>query len=430
MPRVLPQNIEAEEAVLGSLIIDPEAIVEVADWLKPEDFYRNADATVYRAILALYEQKSPADYVTLCDELRRRDVFDDIGGEAFIFSLMAGVPTSVNIGYYAKIVERASLNRKLIHAAAQIAALAYNEDDARSALDKSQQLLFTLAEQGHTASSAALADMLAEFYEQLDSLHTQGGHLGLFTGFKDLDHKMGGLQKTDLVILAARPAVGKTSFALSVAYWTAQLAKARTLIFSLEMSKEQVLHRLLSMDSGVSTEKMRLGIFSDTDLQAISQSMGKLMSFDIVVDDGSEMTLMGLRTRARRVMAERPIDLIIVDYLQLMGSDEHHENRQQQVSGIARGLKNLARDLRVPVLALSQFSRAAEQAQGGIPLLSHLRESGEIEQAADICLLMYRPEHSAGTINIVIAKHRHGPIGEVGVQFEAQRTLFRNLAHF
>lgn len=399
MEKLLPQNIEAECGVLGSIIIDPEAIVQVAEFLFPDDFYRDAHRTIYEVILQLYEQREPADFITICDELERRNKLENVGGASYITSLINQVPTSGNVEYYGRIVERNAILRRLIEAAGQIAAIAYQEEDADIALDKAEQLIFHISQRHARSDFSLLRDILSEYMNKLDQLHERRGTIvGVPTGFTDLDHLMGGLQKSDLIILAARPAVGKTSLALTMAHNTAIKHQRSVAIFSLEMSKEQLVQRLLSMDAGIDQQRLRTGWIEDDEWERIVFAMGTLSEANIWIDDTAGISTVEMRSKARRLQAEHGIDLIIVDYLQLMqsmsGSGKRNENRVQEISEISRNLKGLARELNVPVLALAQLSRAVESRQSKVPQLSDLRESGCITGDTPIYLPdlgMYRP---------------------------------------
>jgi replicative DNA helicase len=436
MEKLLPQNIEAEEGVLGSIIIDPDAVVQVADFLRPDDFYRDAHRAIFQAVLDLYAERGPADLITICDELQRRGRLEEVGGAAYISSLVNVVPTSANVEYYARIVERASMMRRLIHAAGQIAALAYNETDADVALDKAEQLIFSISQRYNRSDFDDLRALLEDYYEKLDKLHEQRGTLvGLPTGFYDLDKMTGGLQKSDLIILAARPGAGKSALALSLAYNTA-LKNNRVAFFALEMSKEQLVQRLLAMDTGIDQQRLRTGMIEDHEWERISHAIGRLSQIELYIDDTAGISTMEMRSKARRLAAERSgLDLIIVDYLQLMQAHagSRSENRVQEISEISRSLKALARELDVPVLALSQLSRAVESRQSRVPQLSDLRESGSIEQDSDIVLFIYRDEmynqdtDRKNIADIIVAKHRNGPIGQFSLYFKSSQTLFRNL---
>lgn len=438
MEKLLPQNIEAECGVLGSIIIDPEAIVQVAEFLFPDDFYRDAHRTIYEVILQLYEQREPADFITICDELERRNKLEDVGGASYITSLINQVPTSGNVEYYGRIVERNAILRRLIEAAGQIAAIAYQEEDADIALDKAEQLIFNISQRHARSDFSLLRDILSEYMNKLDQLHERRGTIvGVPTGFTDLDHLLGGLQKSDLIILAARPAVGKTSLALTMAHNTAIKHQRSVAIFSLEMSKEQLVQRLLSMDAGIDQQRLRTGWIEDDEWERIVFAMGTLSEANIWIDDTAGISTVEMRSKARRLQAEHGVDLIIVDYLQLMqslsGSGKRNENRVQEISEISRNLKGLARELNVPVLALAQLSRAVESRQSKVPQLSDLRESGSIEQDADIVMFIYRddvynPETERKNIaDIIVAKHRNGPVGEVSLYFQASQTRFHDL---
>jgi replicative DNA helicase len=435
--KLLPQNIEAERGVLGSIVIDPEAIVQVADFLTAEDFYRDAHRTIYAVIVQLYEQREAADFITICDELERRNKLEDVGGASYITSLINQVPTSGNVEYYGRIVERTAILRRLIHAAGEIAAIAYDEVDADLALEKAEQLIFSIGQRHAHSDFSLLRDLLDEFRIKLDQLHERRGAIvGVPTGFTDLDRLTGGLQKSDLIILAARPAMGKTSMALSLAHNSAIKYQRSVAVFSLEMSKEQLVQRLLSMDAGVDQQRLRTGWIEDDDWDRISFSMGTLSEANIWIDDTAGISTVEMRSKARRLKAEHGIDMIIVDYLQLMQSSvggKRNENRVQEISEISRNLKGLARELDMPVLALAQLSRAVESRQSKVPQLSDLRESGSIEQDADIVMFIYRddvynPESERKNIaDIIVAKHRNGPVGEVSLYFQANQTRFHDL---
>jgi replicative DNA helicase len=378
--KLLPQNIEAESGVLGSIIIDPEAIVQVADFLHAEDFYRDAHRTIYEVIISLYEQQQPADFITICDELEGRGKLEDVGGPSYVTSLINQVPTSGNAEYYGRIVERTAILRRLIHAAGEIAATAYQESDADVALEKAEQLIFNISQRHAHADFSPLRDILTEYMSKLDQLHERRGSIvGVPTGFTDLDRLTGGLQRSDLIILAARPAMGKTSLALSLAHSSAIKHKQSIAVFSLEMSKEQLVQRLLSMDAGIDQQRLRTGWIEDDEWERIIYAMGTLSEASIWIDDTAGISTMEMRSKARRLQAEHGVDLIIVDYLQLMQSSTggaRNKNREQEISEISRNLKGLAREINVPVLALAQLSRAVESRSSKIPQLSDLRESG------------------------------------------------------
>jgi len=378
--KLLPQNIEAECGVLGSIIIDPEAIVQVSDFLHPDDFYRDAHRTIYEVILQLYEEHEPADFITICDELERRNKLEEVGGASYITSLVNQVPTSGNVEFYGRIVERTAILRRLIHAAGQIAAIAYEEVDADIALDKAEKLIFEIGQRHARSDFSHMREILAEYMNKLDQLHEHHGSIvGVATGFTDLDRLTGGLQKSDLIVLASRPGVGKTSLAMSIAHYAALKYHNSIAFFSLEMSKDQLAQRLLSMDAGIDQHRLRTGRIEEDEWDRIVYAMDTLSEANIWIDDTASITPMEMRSKIRRLHAQHGIDLIIVDYLQLMQATiggKRNENRVQEISEISRSLKGLARELNLPVLALAQLSRAVESRQSKVPQLSDLRESG------------------------------------------------------
>ena len=378
--KLLPQNIEAECGVLGSIIIDPEAIVQVSDFLHPDDFYRDAHRTIYEVILQLYEEHEPADFITICDELERRNKLEEVGGASYITSLVNQVPTSGNVEFYGRIVERTAILRRLIHAAGQIAAIAYEEVDADIALDKAEKLIFEISQRHARSDFSHMREILAEYMNKLDQLHEHHGSIvGVATGFTDLDRLTGGLQKSDLIVLASRPGVGKTSLAMSIAHYAALKYHNSIAFFSLEMSKDQLAQRLLSMDAGIDQHRLRTGRIEEDEWDRIVYAMDTLSEANIWIDDTASITPMEMRSKIRRLHAQHGIDLIIVDYLQLMQATiggKRNENRVQEISEISRSLKGLARELNLPVLALAQLSRAVESRQSKVPQLSDLRESG------------------------------------------------------
>src|SRR5881275_2756095 len=396
--KLLPQNIEAECGVLGSIIIDPEAIVQVAEFLFPDDFYRDAHRTIFEVIIQLYEQREPADFITICDELERRNKLEDVGGASYITSLINQVPTSGNVEYYGRIVERTSILRRLIHAAGQIAAIAYEEGDADVALDKAEQLIFNISQRHTRSDFDHVRDILSDYMNKLEQLHERRGTIvGVPTGFTDLDRITGGLQKSDLIVLAARPGIGKSSLALSLAHNAALKYHNSIAVFSLEMSKDQLAQRLLSMDARIDQQRLRTGIIEEDEWDRIVYAMDTLSESNIWIDDTAGISTMEMRSKARRLQAEHGIDLIIVDYLQLMQATiggKRNENRVQEISEISRSLKGLARELNVPILALAQLSRAVENRQSKVPQLSDLRESGCLASDTPVYLPdlgIYRP---------------------------------------
>jgi replicative DNA helicase len=375
--RLPPQNIEAEQSVLGSILIDRDAIVRVAGFLRPEDFYREAHRLIYQAALDLFERREPADFVLLCDELERRGRLEQVGGPAYLTSLINLVPTAVNVEYYGHIVERCAILRRLITAGGQIAGVAYEyQHDAELAVDKAEQILFNLTKRRRAQEFVPIARILENYFDQIDYVHQHRGQVfGVSTGFSRLDALTGGLQRSDLIVLAARPGMGKTSLALNIACHAALKNKVPVGIFSLEMSRDQLVQRLICAEAGIDSHRLRTGFIEEGEWSKIAQAIGELSEAPIFIDDTPGISVMELRTKARRLQAEHDLGFVVVDYLQLM-QGRSSENRVQEVSDISRGLKELARELNVPVLACSQLSRAVEQRPGNRPQLSDLRESG------------------------------------------------------
>ncbi|MFT4039319.1 MAG: replicative DNA helicase [Thermomicrobiales bacterium] len=375
--RLPPHNMEAEQSVLGSLLIDRDAIIRVASFLRPEDFYLSANGLIYGAILDLYNRREPTDMITLSDELNRRGQYDQAGGLAYLSSLLSAVPTAVHVEYYARIVERTATLRRLIDAGTQVVDIGFREGiDTEDALDAAEKAIFDVSQRRQTKDFVSMGEVLDKFFDQIDYLQQHRGDVvGVATGYTDMDAMTGGLQRSDLIILAARPSMGKTSLALGMAYGAAVVHKRTVGIFSLEMSAEQLVQRILSMETGVDSHRLRLGQIDDGEWDRISRAFGRLSEAPIYVDDQSSSSIMDVRSKARRLQAEQGLDMIIIDYLQLM-SGRRTENRVQEISEISRGLKGLARELNVPVLALSQLSRAVESRADHRPMLSDLRESG------------------------------------------------------
>ena len=358
--KTIPANPEAEEAVLGSLLIDPDAVIKVASFLRADDFYRENSGWLYQAILDLHERREPADFVTLLDELERRDQLQEVGGPAYITSLINSVPTAVHVEHYARIVERAATLRRLIAAAGQIAALAYREaDDVDEVVDRAEQLIFNVSERRVRRDLAPVRQIMHDVVDRIEFLHRHKGDiLGVPSGFTKLDRLLGGFQKSDLIVLAARPGVGKTSMALNFALNAAKRYGQRVAFFSLEMSAEQLVQRLLASETGINQQKLRLGEINEDEWQMLMEAAGVLSDTLLFIDDTPAMSALELRTKARRLQTEHGLDLVIVDYLQLMRGDARVENRVQEISYITRSLKSLAREIEVPLIALSQLSRA------------------------------------------------------------------------
>lgn len=448
LERIPPQNIEAEMSLLGSILLDKEAILKVADLIDQEDFYKNAHRDIYATMLELYGRNEPVDLLTLSNRLEEKKLLEKIGGRSYLVQISNAVPTSSHIVNYGQIIRRKSLLRKLINAASSITGLGYQEEveDVENILDQAQQELYGITAKHLKQTFTPIQNVLSEAFDRIDELHREKGKLrGVPTGFKDLDSLLAGFQKSDLIILAARPSVGKTSFTLDLARAAAVKNKVPVGLFSLEMSKEQLVDRLLCAEAGVDLWKMRTGNLSDRpdsdDFPRIGHAMGVLSEAPIYIDDSPGNNIMQIRTKARRLQAEHGLGMIIIDYLQLMEShnSKGSDNRVQEVSEMSRGLKGIARELNVPVIALSQLSRAVEQSKPAIPKLSHLRESGSIEQDADVVMFIYRkaadrnyrleeiPPDERHIAEIYIAKHRNGPTGMVKVFFDETRASFRNL---
>ncbi len=436
--KLAPQAVEAEQSVLGSILIDADAILRVADFLRPVDFYRAQHSDVFEAMLALHGQREPIDLVTLGDELRRRDKLDAIGGPAYLTSLMNVVPTAVHAEHYGRIVERKAVLRNLIGAAGKIAAVGYEEaNDAEVAIDRAESILFEISQRRTDGGFESLSILLGQAYDRREYLHEPRGQiLGVPTGLSQLDALLGGLQPSDLIILAARPSVGKTSMALNIAQHAAVREGKKVAVFSLEMSREQLALRLLSAETGINPRPLQTGFVDETDWSKIAIVMNDMATAPMWIDDSPALSVMELRTKARRLEAEQHgLDLVIVDYLQLMqaSTSNRDSNRVQEVSEISRGLKQLARELKVPVVALSQLSRGVEQRGTAEPRLSDLRESGSIEQDSDVVIFLYRdgeqnPEAEVELIKAKVAKHRNGPIGEVPLQVRKANTRFYTVA--
>lgn len=430
--RLPPQNIEAEEAVLGAILIDPDAIIRVATILRPDDFYREKHGWIYDAALTLHERREPIDFLTICDELERRGQLSEVGGAAFITTLINAVPTSIHAEHYARIVERTATRRRLIEAAGQIAALAYQEaDDVEEVVDQAEQILFGVSQRRLARDLVPIKQVLSEYYDRIEYLtRHQGEMIGIPTGFTDLDKLLGGLQRSDMIILAARPGVGKTSLALNIALNAAKRFHQRVAFFSLEMSSEQVVQRLISAEAGIDSQRLRRGEIAPDEWGRFVKAASDLAEIHFYIDDTPGISALELRTKARRLHAEVGIDLLVVDYLQLMRGDGRAENRVQEISAISRALKALGRELNVPVLAVSQLSRGVESRADKRPVLSDLRESGALEQDADVVIFIYRDElYNENTerkhiADLIVAKHRHGPTDTVHLYFRKELTQF------
>ncbi len=438
--RLPPQSIEAEQSVLGALLIDRDAVTEVAELLRPDDFYRRQHATIYAAVLALFERREPVDLVTVSEVLERDGDLESVGGSAYLGSLINLTPTAVNAVHYARIVERKAVLRNLISAAGRIAGIGYDEGtDISESIDRAEQELFAVSQRRIESGFEELRGLLHKAYDRLDYLHQHRGEVsGIRTGFADLDTLTTGLQPSDLIILAARPSIGKTSLALNMAEHAAVKEGKTVGIFSLEMSKEQLVLRLLSSVASIDSQRLRTGFLEEMDFTRLAPAMNALAQAPIFIDDTPNITTTELRTKARRLQAESGLDLVIVDYLQLMQgtTSSKDANRVQEVGEISRGLKALARELSVPVIALSQLSRQAEMRESREPRLSDLRESGSIEQDADLVLFLWREkergsdeaESEGEIVKLKLAKHRNGPTGQADLWFRKRQTRFVSAA--
>jgi replicative DNA helicase len=436
--KVPPQNTEAEASLLGAILIDADAIVKIADIISPDDFYEERHRRIFEAISQLYEKHSPIDVLTLSDQLKATGFLDVVGGASYLTELTNFVPTAAHAEQYAEIVAQKALRRRLIKASQDIVGLGYDEaKNLQELIEEAESKLFEVSQRHIKQDVTSLETILAESFDRLDELHKDKGKIrGVPTGFKDMDNILAGLQRSDLFILAARPSMGKTALALNLAHNVAVKAELPVLIFSLEMSKEQLVDRMLAMESGVDAWALRTGNLTDADFEKIGQAMGTLSEAQIYIDDTPGITVSDLRTKARREAHQRNLGLVIVDYLQLMSGGARfggEGNRVQEISEISRGLKGIARELNVPLIALSQLSRSVESRSPQIPQLADLRESGSIEQDADVVAFIYREDYyNAETdrkniTDILIKKHRNGPTGGIELYFDKEKQRFRSL---
>ncbi|MFH1551777.1 MAG: replicative DNA helicase [bacterium] len=440
--RLPPQNIEAEQSVLGCLMLDKEAIVRIADIIKSEDFYRGIHGDIYQRMLELYEKNEPIDLISLTNRLKEKKQLDKIGGNTYLTSLVNSVPTAAHVVHYAKIVKNKKTLRDLIDNSHQITQLSYEEpDDIEHLIDEAEQKIFGISQHSMSQKFIHVKDSLEEAFERIDKLHRgDKATRGVPTGFSDLDNLLAGLQKSDLIILAARPSLGKTTLALDFARNVAVKNKIPVAIFSLEMSKEQLVDRIICSQAEVDLWRMRTGRLSgegpDNDFNRIQKAMDQLSSAPIFIYDNASPTIMQMRTMARRLQTEHDLGLIVIDYLQLIQPRNNFDSPVQQVTEISRNLKALARELSLPVLALSQLSRAVESRSPSIPKLSDLRESGSLEQDSDVVLLIYREDKDKinserkNIAEILIAKHRNGPTGKIELFFNESQVSFKPLEKY
>lgn len=434
--KIPPQNLDAEKSLLGAVLIDEETLADASEHVSAKDFYDKRHATIYQGMMKLYEKHQPVDLLTLTDELKRTNQLEEIGGSTYLTELTNYVPTAAHAEAYAELISQKAVRRRLIKASSEISELGYDEElPTEELLGKAESELFSVSDLSLKQDLVSLESILNESFDRIEELHRNKGQIrGIRTGYRDLDNMTAGLQRSDLIVLAARPAMGKTTLVTNLAYNVATIAKQPVLFFSLEMSKEQLVDRMLADASGVDAWNIRTGNLTDEDFGKLSDAMGEMAEAPIYIDDTPGMTILEMRTKARRANHEHPLGLIIVDYLQLMqGTGKDNGNRVQEVSEISRGLKLIARELNVPVIGLSQLSRSVESRSPQIPQLADLRESGSIEQDADIVMFIYReayynPDTDRENItDLIIAKHRNGPTGKIELYFHPERLRFMSL---
>ncbi|MGE5042065.1 MAG: replicative DNA helicase [Candidatus Levyibacteriota bacterium] len=430
--RVPPHDDSAEEAVLGSLLIDKEAAAFITELVQADYFYQDLNKEVFEAMLELYEARKPIDFVTLTNQLKKRKSYEKVGGAVYLTNLANSVPTAANLEHYASILREKYLRRSMISLAGHMTEKAFEEvDEAPVVLDEVEQNIYKLSQSNVKQGFAHIKHSLAESFDRLDQLHKDGGRFrGIETGFVDLDFLLSGLQQSNLIVLAARPGQGKTAFVVNIAQYITVTSKNPVGIFSLEMSKEELVDRLLVSQSDIDAWKLKTGRLSEDDFEKLSTAMGELADAPIYIDDTPGISVAEIRTKARRLQSETGIKLIIVDYLQLVNPGKKFENRVQEVSYVSQNMKNLARELKIPVIAVSQLSRAVEHRGERKPQLADLRESGAIEQDADVVMFLYTKDEeftSQRIVTINVAKHRNGPVGEKDLLFRGDRIRFYNI---
>lgn len=436
LDRIPPHNIEAEESILGAMMISQDAIAVAGEVLNEDDFYRNAHRKIYNSIKNLYVRGEAADPITVVEELKKMNILEEVGGRAYIHTLVSNVPLAANARHYSTIVAQNATLRRLIEAATKIATMGYEvPEDLEKTIDTAEQLIFSVSKRRLKGDFTILKDLLTEGFEQIEKLHEKGSQItGLPTGYTDFDRLTTGLQKSDLIIIAGRPSMGKTSFVLGTAQHIALNFKKPVAIFSLEMARHQLSQRIMCSEARIDASRLRTGRLKEEDWPKLAKTVGELAESPIYIDDTASINVMELRAKARRLMTQKDLALIIVDYLQLMTGPLGLQNRQQEISEISRSLKILGRELNVPIVAVSQLSRACELRQDKRPQLADLRESGAIEQDADLVAFIYRDElyypdsEDAGIAEILIRKHRNGPTGVIRLAFLSQFTKFVDLA--
>ncbi len=431
-----PNSREAEEAVLGSVLINPDSYFEISQVINPEDFYIIRNQWIWRSYMRLHDKRVPIDLLTVGEDLEEQGQLGEIGGKSYLLALVNQTPTSLHAEAYANIVEQTAIRRKMLAAANEMAKLAYDEGkDVKTIIDEAEKSVFGLSSRRVRHDVQDIQQVVSEYYDHVDELSKRDEEIfGVPTGLTDLDIKLGGMQNSDLLIVAGRPGSGKTGFLLSVAKNAAQKNKKNVVMFSMEMSNQQLVQRLIAQETKIDTHRLRTGKLKDEEWTLFTQAMETLEGTHIWLDDTPAITPLAMRTKCRRLHMEYKLDLILVDYLQLMGSDSRNENRVQEVSYISRSLKVLARELNVPVLAAAQLSRAVEQREGKLPVLSDLRESGSLEQDADIVMFIHRPDKDdkenprRNIAQLIVAKHRNGPTGTIELVFLESLAKFENAA--
>jgi len=433
--RVPPHNIEAEQSVLGCMLLDKEVVPSIAEILKTEDFYREDHREIYDAIMDLFQRAEPIDLITVSEQLKQRGTLENVGGLEYLTNIATSVPTTANAKHYAGIVEEKALLRKLIKTSSEIINMGYEaSEEVAILLDKAEKNIFDIIQGRNTQGFSHIKDVLVDTFNHLEELYNNKGFVtGIPTGFTDLDYKTAGLQNSDLILVAARPAMGKTSFALNIAQHAAIHSNIPVAIFSLEMSKEQLVSRILCSEVMIDSHKMKIGKLEDDDWQKMARALGPLSEAPIYIDDTPGLSVMDIRAKCRRLKLEKGLGLVVIDYLQLMQGRGKSENRQQEISEISRSLKILAKEINIPVITLSQLSRAPEARADHRPMLSDLRESGAIEQDADLVMFLYRDDYynpdteKKNIAEVIIAKHRSGSTGTVELRWFGEYTKFVNL---
>lgn len=436
--QIVPHSREAEEAVIGSVLINPEAYYDVAEFLQADDFYIHKHRWIYDSFVRLHERRSPIDILTVSEELDQMGYLGEVGGSAYLTALISNVPTALHATAYGKLVEETAIRRRMLDAANEIAKSAYQEDvTVETAINAAEKAVFSVSERRLSSDLQPIRQVLSDYYERVGDIANRGEEsYGVPTNFRDLDHLLGGLQPSDLLIIAGRPGQGKTSFMLSIAKNAARVAKKHIAIFSMEMSNEQLVQRLISQETGIDAQRLRLGRLKENEWDLFAEAVESLGRTHVFLDDTPSITPTQMRAKCRRLHLEHRLDLIIIDYLQLMQGDYHSDNRVQEVSYISRNLKTLARELNVPVLAAAQLSRAVEQRSDKRPVLSDLRESGSLEQDADIVMFIYREDKDKedslmkNVAEIIVSKHRNGPTGSVQLVFREHLAQFVDAATY